>query len=140
MTRVWHVQDTCRPRETITNLFLGLKNPHFDSEIIKIGQETPDICFLCKNMCLTHVGHMAVSPINFLSRTLIQSLRSSKSDQKHQRYGLQTWMPFFWDTVYLNLVFVQICIWYRIFIFQRKRSDIYTGCSEKRSCFFVKFK
>ena len=37
------VSDTCRARETITNLFLGLKNPRFDSKIIKIGQETPEI-------------------------------------------------------------------------------------------------
>ena len=34
-----HVSDTCRARETITNQFPDLKNPHLESKIIKIGQD-----------------------------------------------------------------------------------------------------
>ena len=42
-TCAWHVYDTCRACETLINQFLDLKNPHLESKIIKIRQETPEI-------------------------------------------------------------------------------------------------
>ena len=42
---------------------------------------------ICKKTCRTRVGHVAPSYINFLtSRTPIKSPRSSKLDNKYQRY------------------------------------------------------
>ena len=77
------------------NKFHGLKNPHFDSKIIKIEQETPEIQQYIKNTwhvsgtCRTRVGHVRLSPIYFLaSRTPILTPRSSKLDKKHQRYSI----------------------------------------------------
>ena len=42
------MKDTCRARGTITNQFLDLKNPHLESKNMKIGQDTPELCYFPK--------------------------------------------------------------------------------------------